>query len=117
MNENKHPLNSFFRALCALIVLFPSVLQAAPRKQPQQTPVYDRPPAVAGQFYSKNKDKMAETVDGLFLKAQRHTVDGQLRALLVPHAGYDYSGLVAAEAYKSMTPGWKTFVIIAPSHH
>lgn len=43
---------------------------------------------------------------------------GQLVALISPHAGYQYSGLVAAHAYKLLEGrSFDTVVIVAPSHH
>lgn len=100
----------------AIAALFLSPLNIYPSQQPDKN-AGERAPAVAGQFYPANKGALAERVDRLFLNARRHTIDGKLVALLVPHAGYEYSGTVAAEAYKSMSPGWKTFVLIGPSHH
>ncbi len=104
------PMKRAARILAAALFLSPSAVHPA---QPPE----ERLPAVAGQFYPENKAALAEKVDGLFLKAPRHSIDGKLVALLAPHAGYEYSGAVAAEAYKSMSPGWKTFVLIGPSHH
>jgi len=41
-----------------------------------------------------------------------------IKALLVPHAGYEYSGAVATSAYQNISPGtFKRVIILAPSHH
>jgi AmmeMemoRadiSam system protein B len=59
-----------------------------------------RPPAVAGMFYPGAPSELAATVDQLL--AEVPTVETpQPKALIVPHAGYIYSGATAAMAYAS----------------
>lgn len=66
---------------------------------PTRTAAAERPPAVAGTFYPSHADELAATVDGLLARAAAPPdVDG-LMALVVPHAGYVYSGPVAASSY------------------
>ncbi|HOI42764.1 MAG TPA: AmmeMemoRadiSam system protein B, partial [Elusimicrobiales bacterium] len=58
-----------------------------------------REPAVAGRFYDSSAMGLAETVDS-FLKAKAVAPPaGEIKGLLVPHAGYAYSGPAAASAY------------------
>ncbi len=79
-----------------------------------------RPAAVAGAFYPKDRQELASQVSG-FLQAAPHgtlNVD-QLKALIVPHAGYVYSGAVAASAYACLKPlrtRIKRVVMIGPAH-
>jgi AmmeMemoRadiSam system protein B len=77
-----------------------------------------RPPAVAGAFYpgapARLKEEVARYLDGADAPALVP------RALIVPHAGYVYSGPIAATAYKtlaSLTPPPKRVVLLGPSHH
>lgn len=75
-----------------------------------------RPSAVAGSFYPAGAKELAEMVDGFLAKAASAPVPG-LIALVAPHAGYPYSGPVAAHAY-ALLKG-ETFarvVVISPSH-
>lgn len=58
-----------------------------------------RTAVVSGQFYPEDPKVLEGTVRR-FLAAARSVPDPDARALIVPHAGYDYSGQVAAEAYK-----------------
>lgn len=59
----------------------------------------ERAPAVAGTFYPSDPLELASTVDTL-LDATRPPADvGEVLALVVPHAGYVFSGPVAASAY------------------
>ena len=60
-----------------------------------------RPPAVAGQFYPRDPKALSAAVaDYLKTAAQATKTDGTTpKALIVPHAGYVYSGPIAASAY------------------
>lgn len=83
-----------------------------------------RPAAVAGRFYSADPAELAATVDGLLTAARPaprrfgQAVRGPL-TLVVPHAGYQYSGAVAAAAYVHLIPlrGVVTrAVVLGPAH-
>ncbi len=66
-----------------------------------------RPAAVAGSFYPASPERLRRTVEALLAQAQLKRLEGQLRGLIVPHAGYIYSGPVAATGYKllqTLTP-------------
>lgn len=72
--------------------------------------------AYAGGFYPGSKSELARMLDGFFarIKVQR---TGRIRALIVPHAGYIYSGIVAAASYSLLKgSGFKRVVILGPSH-
>ena len=60
-----------------------------------------RPPAVAGAFYPADPTELRESVDRLLAVAE-HAVTEAPKALVVPHAGYIYSGPVAATGYASL---------------
>ncbi len=57
-----------------------------------------RPPAVAGLFYPDGAEALAAAVDGL-LAAAESRVAATAKAIIAPHAGYEYSGPVAANVY------------------
>jgi len=59
-----------------------------------------RTAVVSGQFYPEEPELLRKKVRQ-FLTAAKSVPSPDVRALIVPHAGYDYSGQVAAEAYKS----------------
>lgn len=77
-----------------------------------------RPPGVAGFFYPADK-KFLERDISLFLEnSPQLDLSKPIRAMIVPHAGYMYSGGVAARAYRQiMGKKYDVVVIIAPSHH
>jgi AmmeMemoRadiSam system protein B/AmmeMemoRadiSam system protein A len=75
-----------------------------------------RAPAVAGAFYPEDTEELTTMVDS-FLEAVVDT-DGEPIALIVPHAGYVYSGWVAAYAFKELQGAtYDTIVIIGPNHY
>jgi len=76
-----------------------------------------RQPAVAGAFYPKDPTELAAMVDGFLARASVPAEKGKLIALVAPHAGYPFSGGVAAHSY-ALIKGRPTHrvVIIAPSH-
>jgi AmmeMemoRadiSam system protein B len=61
--------------------------------------VTERPPAVAGAFYPADPEELAADVDRLLAGARPVEAAAEPVALVVPHAGYVYSGPVAATAY------------------
>ena len=80
-----------------------------------------RPPAVAGTFYPADPSVLASLVDGLIAEAAADSMAAaqQPKALIVPHAGYVYSGAVAASAYARLQPfrGRITrVVLLGPAH-
>ena len=78
-----------------------------------------RTPAVAGVFYPADPDALSAMVDGLLA-----TVNGRVgsapHAIVVPHAGYVYSGPVAAAAYGAVAkraPEIRQVVLFGPPHY
>ncbi len=77
-----------------------------------------RHPAVAGSFYPADPDELVGMIRGFLSKAKESPHAGRLRALVVPHAGYIYSGPVAAYGYKALSEQkYAKVVIMGPSHY
>ena len=77
-----------------------------------------RKPVVAGLFYDSDPKSLSLQIDSLLKKAGKTTLPpGEILALIAPHAGYVYSGQVAAHSY-SLVQGkkYRAVVIIGPSH-
>jgi len=77
-----------------------------------------RTPAVAGQFYSGNAGELSATVAALLEGAQDRDTPAP-KALIVPHAGYIYSGPVAASAYVRLRPyrdQYQRVILMGPCH-
>ncbi len=75
-----------------------------------------RRPVVAGAFYPSEPDRLTAMIDSLLAGAGDAHLPGVV-GLIAPHAGYEYSGTVAARAYRLLR-GRKPdrVVVIAPSH-
>ncbi|HEX5132952.1 MAG TPA: AmmeMemoRadiSam system protein B [Candidatus Krumholzibacteria bacterium] len=75
-----------------------------------------RPPAVAGQFYPADPDRLARAVDRMLAPFPARP-DDDVRALLAPHAGHRYSGALAAESFAAVRGrAFDAVVLIGPSH-
>lgn len=84
-----------------------------------------RPPAVSGRFYPANPKTLRKDIREYLnavdpaLASNASTDRRPVRAIIAPHAGYPYSGPVAASAYACVTPRRDTInrvVLIGPSH-
>jgi AmmeMemoRadiSam system protein B/AmmeMemoRadiSam system protein A len=76
-----------------------------------------RPAAVAGLFYPQDRDELARTIDGFLAQAKKSPMT-RLRGLVCPHAGYEYSGPVAAYGYKQLQGRlYPTVIVMGPSHY
>ena len=73
-----------------------------------------RTPAVAGLFYPGNGEELRRLIGELAPKKVTAKLDAM--GVVVPHAGYVYSGGVAAKVYASIQ-GAPTFVILGPKHN
>lgn len=76
-----------------------------------------RPPAVAGQFYPKDPKTLRADIKK-YLAQARPSAATTPKALIVPHAGYIYSGPVAASAYRTLQgrKGITRVVLLGPAH-
>jgi len=74
-------------------------------------------PAVAGSFYPSHVEQLQQEIDNYL--DEYTAVDIVPKALIVPHAGYCYSGAIAGHAYNYLKNGKKTIkrvVLLGPSH-
>lgn len=80
-----------------------------------------RAPAVAGMFYPGSRSELTRTVDVLLAEAAADVPpDAPVpKAVIVPHAGYIYSGSTAAQAYARVAPAAERItrvVMFGPTH-
>ncbi len=111
-------LLSFFYIIISITSL--SILHAE-EKLPdylQEVTQNVREPAVAGRFYSGTGPELTKQVNSLLSNADSETLPGKPIALISPHAGYQYSGSVAAYGYNAIKDyDYKRVIVIAPSHY
>jgi AmmeMemoRadiSam system protein B/AmmeMemoRadiSam system protein A len=78
-----------------------------------------RPPALAGTWYPDGRARLVSAAHFLMrLAAGGPTLPSKPVALVVPHAGWNFSGFAAATAYRQLEAGdFDRVVVVAPSHH
>ena len=77
-----------------------------------------RPPAVAGSFYPGDAATLAHTVEHLLSNSRQHAFASP-KALVVPHAGYVYSGSTAGAAYATLAANAAHIhrvILLGPTH-
>lgn len=79
-----------------------------------------RRPAVAGTFYPSSESALRTALAECARRSAGVQAPGRPKALIAPHAGYMYSGPIAASAYSLLAP-WareiRKVVLLGPSHH
>ena len=98
----------------SILLIFPCV--DVPLSVADDSPQGVRPTAVAGMFYPGKSDELRQMVDSLLNDAPGVKVPGKIRGLVSPHAGYIYSGIVAAAGYRQIDPSTRTVILLGPSH-
>jgi AmmeMemoRadiSam system protein B len=95
-------------AFVVIVFLYSAVVHAGERV---------RRPAVAGYFYPLDQKGLRKTVDDFISNVKQDQIPGKILGLMCPHAGYVFSGQVAAYSYRQvMGRDYDTVVIIGPSH-
>ncbi len=110
---------SIVATLAASLLLCPSVNipKAAAMEGKTMPSEQIRESVIAGTWYPGNASRLQEEIQSYLSRASVADFKGQLIALISPHAGYRYSGQVAAYAYKILEKQkFATVVILAPSH-
>ncbi|MDO8130363.1 MAG: AmmeMemoRadiSam system protein B, partial [Candidatus Brocadiales bacterium] len=78
-----------------ITILTPFILFAQTEPQPQE--VWE--PQVAGRFYPATESVLKDQINIFFKNVPKQTINGKPIAVISPHAGYQYSGQVAAYGY------------------
>ena len=101
------------RSVAALSIL--QTIQTAPLVSTLAGQV--RPPAVAGAFYPADSAQLDGMLTEMLVNSKVLSPRVMPSGLVSPHAGYIYSGIVAAAGYRQLQGfHYKTVVIVAPSH-
>jgi len=101
-----------------LLLVVTTLMLACPHRIGAGSPQKVRPAGVAGGFYPADPQDLAKMVDGFLAQAAVPQFKGPLVALVSPHAGYPFSGPVAAYSYALLRGRrFARVVVIAPSHY
>ncbi|MBL7135841.1 MAG: AmmeMemoRadiSam system protein B [Candidatus Marinimicrobia bacterium] len=98
------------KILLQLIILFCLTFNSCSKAQ-------DRPPAVAGMFYPEDPKQLSSVCNQYLDSAGEKSLNVKPIGIIVPHAGYVYSGQVAAYAFKELkNADYDAAIILGPSH-
>ena len=83
-----------------------------------QNKTNDRQPYAAGRFYSADRETLSKDISRFFQSCPVTPASWSVRAIISPHAGYVFSGKIAAEAFHSIPANtvYKTIFVIGSSH-
>jgi AmmeMemoRadiSam system protein B/AmmeMemoRadiSam system protein A len=100
----------------ALFILLLSIFIAM--ETYSQSITTDRQPVAAGRFYPADKETLKKDISRLFEICKKTPADHYVRAIISPHAGYIYSGRIAAAAFSVIPKNavYKNIFIIGSSH-
>lgn len=80
--------------------------------------MYLRLSQFAGTFYPYSSHELKSMINGFLAQVNVTKIKHQPRALIVPHAGYIYSGIISAYAYKILRGyHYQNIILIGPSHY
>ncbi|MGC8651042.1 MAG: AmmeMemoRadiSam system protein B [Minisyncoccia bacterium] len=80
--------------------------------------MFIRSPQFAGTFYPNEPRALKEMIDKFLHQATVEKFDFSPKAIIVPHAGYIYSGPVAAYGFKILQNySYQRIILLGPSHH
>lgn len=113
-----------FRVVVKFALLFLSVLMNMGMSVSHGfSQTYERNASHAGSWYDEDPTRLRNTLEEYMRQAEIESVN-QVRGLIVPHAGYRYSGLTAAFSYKTLQEclsqknnSIRTILVLHPSHH
>ena len=101
-----------------IILILTTTMMMNGCKGQTQAPVV-RPATQANRFYTGDARELSEEVDSFLALHRNDAKYSNVAALIVPHAGYYFSGNVAASAYMAIDAKkqYKRIFLLGPSHH
>ncbi len=100
------------------ILVFVLISILATMETYSQNQAVDRQPIAAGRFYQADKETLQKDLSRMFNSCKKYNENKNVRAIISPHAGYVYSGKIAASAFSVIPENsvFKNIFIIASSH-
>jgi AmmeMemoRadiSam system protein B/AmmeMemoRadiSam system protein A len=124
-DNEKNPLRLVILLVCVFCILFVTTCKKtlAPTKESAEPPKEKRTEpskvvlrsTLGGSWYPADTERLNRQIAGFFEKAEVEPINNII-ALILPHAGYQFSGQTAAFALKTTSKQYKRVIIIGPSH-
>ena len=86
------------------------------KEEPVKPPKIVLPSSLAGRWYFADAEALSKQIEGFSQKAQVEAIKNVI-ALILPHAGYKWSGQTAVFGLKTTDKKYKRIIVIGPSHH
>lgn len=100
------------------VVLAPVAMRASAADTSRHESEQVRESVIAGTWYPSSASDLRAQIEHFLAEVPGQQAQGRLVALVSPHAGYRYSGQVAAHGYKFLQETkFDSVVVLAPSHH
>lgn len=91
--------------------------KACANDAPDPSNISHRPPTVAGGFYPADKGELKSMMDQFLDQSTEKKIENDIYGLVVPHAGYVFSGNIAGKAFSQVKGrDYDAVIIIGPSH-
>jgi len=119
MSLSRMSLGMRFRIYSATVLFIAAFFVVTPQSCLAGNPQAVRQPGVAGSFYPADPKALTAMIDDMLAHASlsQPPIDDPILAVVAPHAGYQYSGPVAAYTYAALKGRkFSRVVVIAPSH-
>jgi AmmeMemoRadiSam system protein B/AmmeMemoRadiSam system protein A len=124
-DSEKNPLRLVILLVCVFCILFVTTCKKTPAPVKETAkPKKEEPAKLAkvvlrstlpGSWYPADAGTLSKQIAGFFEKAEVEPINNVI-ALILPHAGYQYSGQTAAFALKTTGRQYKRVIVIGPSH-
>lgn len=120
--NNKPSAHYFFKSLALPLIMILLLNISFSCKAQKKDEAYIRQPAVAGSFYPSNPEQLKEQLKKYLTEGEKERKKdinpNEIAAIIAPHAGYVFSGEVAASGFSYLNPDKKytTIFLIGTSH-
>ncbi len=100
--------------ICLFVILILSAMDNTYSRTSQP----DRKPVAAGRYYPADRETLSKDLSLLFRNCLKPSFGNRVRAIIAPHAGYVYSGQIAASAWSAVSPDntIRNIFLIGSSH-
>lgn len=111
-------MKKFFFVSTIILIILAVFLTINSQDMLESDKITYRSPINAGAFYSKKPEELKRDIQEFLQIDKPNRIDARIVGIVVPHAGYVFSGWVAGKAYREVAGGdYDVVVVIGPSHY
>ena len=116
----KHKLRKINMKFCTIIIIILVIIyiNCEIQKNNNNNGKIIRAAYHSGSWYQSDEKLLSDEINQYLSKSDKISKNGILKSIIVPHAGYRFSGLTAAKSFININPSdFNRVVILGPSHH